>query len=193
MGRQKLLLPFVGKTVIAHIVDQLLASAIDKIYVVVGHEADRVTEQICDRSVSIVTNPNYELGMLSSVRCGLRTLSPDCEAALVALGDQPAITSQLVDKMIHSFTQTDKSILVPLYRGKRGHPVLVSTHYREEIITHYDDIGLRGLLHAHPDDIFELIVQTSSVLQDMDYPEDYLRELALLEENTQNKDDSSKK
>lgn len=190
MGLQKLLLPFAGKTVIAHIVGQLLAGAIDKIYVVVGYEANRIAEQISSHSVSVVTNRNYESGMLSSVRCGFEALPQQCEAVLVALGDQPGITLELVDNMVRSFTKTDKRILVPLYRGKRGHPVLVSTHYREEIMTSYDDVGLRGLLHTHPDDVFELNVSTSAVLQDMDYPEDYLRELALLEENTRNKNDS---
>jgi len=187
MGFQKLLLPFAGKTVIEHIVDQLLASAIDKIYVVVGHQANRLTEQISDSSVSIVTNPNYESGMLSSVRCGLESLPPDCNAALVALGDQPAVTSELVDKMLHSFTKSKKGVLVPLYHGKRGHPVLVSTHYREEIMTSYDDVGLRGLLHTHPDDVFELNVSTSTVLQDMDYPEDYKRAVDTFETNNENK------
>ncbi|MHC4721177.1 MAG: nucleotidyltransferase family protein [Planctomycetota bacterium] len=184
MGLQKLLLPFAGKTVITHIVDQLLAGAIDNIYVVVGHEPDRITEQLSDHPVSIVINPNYDSGMLSSVRCGFKALSPDCDAALIALGDQPGITSKLVDDMVRSFNKTDKGILVPLHNGTRGHPIIVAKHYQTEILTRYDDIGLRGLLHAHPDDIFELSVSTSSVLFDMDYPEDYLRELSKLPDNT---------
>lgn len=184
MGLQKLLLPFAGKTVITHIVDQLLASVIDKVYVVVGHEPDRIAHHLASRPVGVVTNPDYEAGMLFSIRCGFKALSSDCNAVLVALGDQPGITSQLVDKMIHSLEETDKGILVPLYHGKRGHPILVAKHYQAEILTRHDDIGLRGLLHTHPDDIFELNVSTSSVLQDMDYPQDYRRELALLEEST---------
>ena len=73
---------------------------------------------------------------------------------------------------------------VPLYNGKRGHPVIFSAAYRDEILTHYDDIGLRGLLYAHEEDIFELPVTTSGVLSDMDYPQDYQRELTVLEEKT---------
>ena len=184
MGLQKLLLPFAGKTVITHIVDQLLASVIDKVYVVVGHEPERMAEQLSDRPVSIVTNPNYDSGMLSSIRCGFKALPPDCDAALIALGDQPGITSKLVDNMVRSFNKTDKGILVPLHDGTRGHPIIVAKHYQTEILTRYDDIGLRGLLHAHPDDIFELSVSTSSVLFDMDYPEDYLRELSKLPDGT---------
>ena len=190
MGLQKLLLPFAGKTVITYIVDQLLAGDLDKMYVVVGHEPERIAEQLSDRPVNIVTNPNYDSGMLSSVRCGFKALPPDCDAALIALGDQPGITSKLVDDMVRSFNKTDKGILVPVHDGKRGHPILAAKKYKEEILTCHDDIGLRGLMHAHPDDIFELSVSTSSVLFDIDYPEDYLRELSQLPDSTDSANNS---
>lgn len=180
MGVQKLLLPFGGKSVIAHIVDQLKHSIIDEIYVVVGYKGNRIAEQISGRCVSVVTNHNYRDAMLSSVRCGLHAL-PRCEAVLVALGDQPSITSGLVDEMVQTFTTTDKGILVPLYQGKQGHPILFSAHYCDEILTRYDDIGLRGLMREHPEDVFTLSVSSSAVLRDMNYPQDYRRELALLE------------
>jgi molybdenum cofactor cytidylyltransferase len=183
MGAQKLLLPFGGKTVIAHIVDQLLASTVGKVHVVVGHQAEQISRELSGRPVSIVNNPSYKSGMLSSVRCGLQGLPQQCQAVLVALGDQPSITPELIDQMLQYFAMTEKRILVPLYNGKRGHPLLFSELYRDEILTQYDDVGLRGLLHSHSDDIFELAVSTASVLCDMDYPEDYRRELGLNEQN----------
>jgi molybdenum cofactor cytidylyltransferase len=179
MGVQKLLLPFGGKTVVSHIVDQILASTIDEVHIVVGHQAERISNELSGRVVSIVNNPNYESGMLSSVRCGLRSLPEKCRAVMVVLGDQPSITTELINKMLQSFAVTEKSILVPLYEGKRGHPVLFSFEYRDEIMTEYDNVGLRGLLHNHPEEVFELKVSTASVLCDMDYPEDYRRELDL--------------
>lgn len=185
MGAQKVLLPFGGKTVIAHIVDELLRSVIDEVYVVVGHEGERVATALSGRPVSVVANPDYGRGMLSSVRCGLRALPQPCEAILLALGDQPAVTCELVDTMVRSFTATDKGILAPLYQGQRGHPLLFSEHYRDEILTCHDEVGLRGLLRAHPNDVFELSVSTSAVLSDMDFPEDYRRELASFEAQTQ--------
>ena len=183
MGVQKLLLPFGGKTVVAHIVDQLLASTVDEVHVVVGHQAEHISRELSGRAVSIVNNPNYKSGMLSSVRCGLQSLPEKCRAVMVVLGDQPSITTELIDQMLQSFAATEKSILVPLYKGKRGHPILFSSLYRDEILTQYGDVGLRGLLHGHSDDIFELAVSTASVLCDMDYPEDYRRELGLNEQN----------
>ena len=177
MGVQKLLLPFGGKTVIAHIVDQLLVSTVDEVYVVAGHQAENIRAELSGRAVSIVNNPNYKTGMLSSVRCGLQHLSEDCRAVMAVLGDQPSITAGLIGLMLQSFAATEKNILVPLHNTKRGHPILFSSSYRDEILTHYDNVGLRGLLYNHPDDVFELDVPTSSVLRDMDYPEDYRREL----------------
>jgi molybdenum cofactor cytidylyltransferase len=179
MGVQKLLLPFGGKTVISHIVDQILASTIDEVHIVVGHQAERISNELSGRAVSIVNNPNYESGMLSSVRCGLKSLPEQCRAVMVILGDQPSVTTELINKMLQSYAATEKSILVPLYESKRGHPVLFSLKYRDEIITQYDNVGLRGLLHNHPEEVFELTVSTASVICDMDYPEDYRRELGL--------------
>jgi molybdenum cofactor cytidylyltransferase len=181
MGVQKLLLPFGGKTVIAHIVDQIIASNVDEVHVVVGHEGRRVARELSNRHVCIVPNPDHKSGMLSSVRCGLAALSQQCRAVMVALGDQPSVTSGLIDRMIRSFGETEKKILVPFHKGRRGHPILFSTDYCDEILTQYGDVGLRGLLQAHHEDVFELNVPSSSVLSDMDCPEDYQRELALIE------------
>jgi molybdenum cofactor cytidylyltransferase len=185
MGVQKLLLPFSGKTVIAHIVDQLLASTVDEIHVVAGHQAERISAELSGRALSVVKNPDYKSGMLSSVRQGLASLPEKCRAVMVVLGDQPSVTTELVDKMLQAFAATEKSILVPLYEGKRGHPILFCSLYRDEILTHYDDVGLRGLLHSHPGDIYELTVSDASVLCDMDYPEDYRRELGSYEHNNE--------
>jgi len=182
MGVQKLLLPFGSKTVIAHIVDQLTASSVDEVQVVVGCQGKRVSRELSGRPVSIVNNSNYKSGMLSSVRCGLHAITQQCRVVLVVLGDQPSVTTKLIDQMLQTFASTEKQILVPLYNGKRGHPIVFSATYSKEILTHYDNVGLRGLLYAHKEDIFELPVKTSGVLSDMDCPQDYQRELALLKE-----------
>ncbi|HUT23302.1 MAG TPA: nucleotidyltransferase family protein [Sumerlaeia bacterium] len=179
MGTQKLLLPFGDATVVTHVVEQLLRSLANQIYVVVGHQRERIVGELSGLPVSIIENADYKAGMLSSVRCGLRALPEGCEAALIALGDQPALTSTLVSEMVQAFAGTDKGILVPTHQGKRGHPLLFSTQYRDEILTRYDDVGLRGLLHAHPEDILQFHVPTTAVLSDMDYPEDYRRETDL--------------
>jgi molybdenum cofactor cytidylyltransferase len=181
MGSQKVVLPYGGSTVVGHIADELLAGAVDGVLVVVGHEAERVREALGARRVAVVENPDYRAGMLSSVRCGLRALPDGCEAVLLALGDQPAVTSELVDTMIRSHAATGKGIVVPVCGERRGHPVLFSIRYRDEVLSRFDDVGLRGLLRTHPGDVFELNTPNSAILSDMDRPEDYDRALARLE------------
>ena len=181
MGVQKQLLPFAGTTVIGHIVDELLRSRIDEVCVVAGHQADRLCQALEGRRVRIVVNSDYErTDMLASVRCGLAAMPADCRAVLVALGDQPAVTAELVDAMLDCFSTAGRGIVVPVHAGRRGHPLLLAGRYRGEILTNYDQTGLRGLLVARADDVFDLPVSTAAVLADMDYPEDYQRELARL-------------
>jgi len=178
MGCQKLLLPFGGQTVVAHIVDEILHAAVGEVCVVVGQDRDRLAEALAGRKVTIVPNPDPAGDMLSSVRCGVRALPHNCQGILVALGDQPGITSALLDEMIRAFADGQRGLVVPVHAGKRGHPFLCSARYRDELLTRHDDLGLRGLLQAHPDDVLELPVSTPSVLSDIDSPEDYQRELA---------------
>jgi len=178
MGVSKQVLPFGETTVIGHVVDEVLQSGLDDVIVVVGRDGDRVTEALGGRPVRIVVNPDPQADMLSSVRCGLRALPQSCAAVLVALGDQPAVTADLIASMIRRFRAYARGIVVPRHGGRRGHPLLFAARYAPEILTGFDDVGLRGLLHAHPDDVCDLEVADPSVLADMDCPEDYLRELA---------------
>ncbi|HSZ54861.1 MAG TPA: nucleotidyltransferase family protein [Tepidisphaeraceae bacterium] len=177
MGTQKLLLPFAGKTVIAHIVDQLLASKVGHVLVIVGAEAEAVGAALGGRQITLVRNPDPDAEMLSSVRCGFASLPNDCAAALIALGDQPSITPDIVDQLIERFLTGSHGIVVPFHDGHRGHPMIVSARYRDEIMDQHDDSGLRGLLDAHAAEVFKL-PSGDSVLEDMDYPEDYRRALA---------------
>ena len=177
MGTQKLLLPFGEGTVISHIVNQLIKSKVKNTYVVTGHQSDQVVEELSGKPITIIHNPEYISGMLSSVRAGIRNIPQEYDAILITLGDQPSITTKLIDDMIQYFSVTDKKIIVPKYNSKRGHPILFSTIYRNEILTNFDDVGLRGILRAHNDDVYEMNVTDQSVITDMDYPQDYKKEI----------------
>ena len=180
MGTQKLLLPFRGQALIAHVVDELLRSPVDHVFVVVGKQGRPILEAIAGRRVHAVTNTHDDDEMLRSVRCGLIAMPEESAAAIVALGDQPSITADVVAEMIRSFHTTGRRIVVPTCEGKRGHPLLFSMHYRDEILTRHDGRGLCGLLQAHPQDVFELEVATAAILEDIDLPEDYRRTIGRL-------------
>ncbi|TAK92798.1 MAG: nucleotidyltransferase family protein [Verrucomicrobia bacterium] len=175
MGTQKLLLPLGGKPVIARIVDELRQSSHDRIVVVVGRDGEKVRHALAGRDVTFATNPDFNGDMLSSIRCGLRATLPDCEAALIVLGDQPNLTAQLVEKLTRAFADMPGKIIVPANGGHRGHPLLIPTRLAAELLTGYEKTGLRGLLDAHAAEVCRIEVADSALLEDMDTPEDYQR------------------
>jgi molybdenum cofactor cytidylyltransferase len=175
MGRQKLLLPLGGQPVIARVVDEVSRSAVDKVFVVVSPDGEPIRQTLAGRPITFILNPNPETGMLGSVRCGLRALPPEGEAVLVVLGDQPGLTAQVVDLLLGTFRRGGGRIVAPVWQGRRGHPVLVSLQFRDELLNSHDQSGLRGLLHQHSQDISLVEANTPAVLEDMDTPEDYQR------------------
>jgi molybdenum cofactor cytidylyltransferase len=173
MGAQKLLLPLAGQTVIGHVVDRVLQSEVRQVFVVVSDGNNGVTDAVAPKRVSIVVNSDTQGDMLSSVRAGLRALPKACEAALLVLGDQPTLQPQIINQLIDCHRTMPDKINVPAYEGKRGHPLLFARRYITKVLTHYDGIGLRGLLQEYADEVNELAVHDADVLEDMDLPKDY--------------------
>ena len=116
MGTQKVLLPYGGKTIIEHIVGALQNGGADQVIAVTGYQADRVASALQNTAARIAFNEDYRAGMLSSVRCGIRAASTETAAFLIALGDQPAIRSGVVRKLVHEFEAQERNagtILIP--------------------------------------------------------------------------------
>jgi len=127
--------------------------------------------------------------MLSSVRRGLSALPSSARAAVFILADQPDVSSSLIDSVIEAYRREKKGIVLPVYRKKRGHPLLIDLKYRREIEVLSPDIGLRGLLREHRDDIFEVRVPSPAVLRDIDDPDDYGRALGSIRGQERSKPD----
>jgi molybdenum cofactor cytidylyltransferase len=177
MGTGKLLLPWGDETVLGHIVSEVLASDVGHVVVVVRPGSDAVRNALHPYPVEIVENPLAESEMLDSVRVGLGALPASCEAVCAVLGDQPRLRHEVLNELIAAWTRTEAGIVAPVYECRRGHPLLFSMRYCDEVLSAFDDEGLRGLLRAHPDDVLEVDVADAAVLSDMDRPEDYAREL----------------
>ena len=175
MGTQKLLLPIAGQPMIVHVINEVLRSPVKDVLAVTGPEPAAISEVLAKLPVTLVINDATDGDMLSSIRCGLNALPPDCSHVLLVLGDQPGITTALITQLIAAQQLTGKPLAAPVCQGRRGHPVLLDASYRDEILSRYDDTGLRGLLHAHESDIVEVPVDDPRELEDIDLPEDYAR------------------
>ncbi|NTU51710.1 MAG: nucleotidyltransferase family protein [Candidatus Aminicenantes bacterium] len=137
MGTQKLLLPFGGTTVVGAVVRAALASRAGRTLVVLGADRVAVQESVDAwplRKIEFAVNENYSLGMLSSIQTGFKALPTEAEAAVVMLGDQPFLPAKVVDAVIEAYRTSGKGIVIPVFRGRRGHPVLVDLKYRAEVL-----------------------------------------------------------
>jgi molybdenum cofactor cytidylyltransferase len=177
MGRPKLLLPYGDRTIIEAVVANVVSSRADRVVVVLGGCGQEIEDKISGFAVKKVTNRRYKEGMLTSVQRGLSALPSSARAALFVLADQPDVSFSLIDVVIEAYRREEKGIVLPVYRKKRGHPLLIDLKYRREIEALSPDIGLRGLLREHPDDILEVRVSSPAVLKDIDDPDDYGRAL----------------
>ncbi len=177
MGQPKLLLSFGEKTIIETVVEKVVSSKVDNTLVVLGSEREEVEEKIKNFPVKVAFNPDYPSGMLSSVLCGFKTLPEETQAVVVVLGDQPSVSKEVIDKIIDAYQKTGKGIVLPVYEKERGHPVLIDMKYKAEVECLSPDIGLRGTVYSHPEDILEVEVDAPEILQDIDDEADYRREL----------------
>ena len=175
MGRPKQLLTWQGRTLLQHSLESLINSDADEIILVLGHEADLIRKSLPALPIKIVINPDYNQGMASSLRQGLLAMDPGSEAFLVLLADQPGIGPEIINTLILRFRQTDpkRGIVRPVYRGLRGHPVLIGVRYLQEALQLQGDVGARRILLNHPGDILEIEVDRDDILKDIDTPEEY--------------------
>ena len=177
MGKPKLLLPYGDGTIIETVIGQTIRSKADNVLVVLGSNKEKISKQIRNYPVEISENREFRNGMLSSIQCGLKALPVNTYAVLVLLGDQPMIPSSVIDKVIDAYRQSEKGIVIAVYNGKRGHPILFEMKYRGEVEQLISGSSFRDLTQKHSEDILEIEVDAPGILRDIDTMNDYNKEL----------------
>jgi molybdenum cofactor cytidylyltransferase len=170
MGRLKQLMPLGSSTMVEQTIDNLLASSVGEVIVVLGHKAEEVREKIADRPIKIMLNPMYSQGMGTSIAAGLNLVDSQAGAIMLALADQPFVDSPTIDKLIEEFKAHDKGIAIPTYRGQRGHPIIFSIKYKAPLSGLTSDIGGREIIKEHPEDVLEVAVDCEGIITDIDKP-----------------------
>ena len=176
MGQAKQLLPLGSRPMLRHIAQAACQSSLDEVIVVTGAAAGPVSLCIADLPLRIVHNPDWQKGQAGSIQTCLRDLSPDCDAVLFLLADQPLITSQLINELISHWQRCGKTIVRPCHGDKPGNPVLFSlAAWRDALQQLGGDQGARRILKAHPEAIGYLPVANDEIFLDVDTIEDYAR------------------
>ena len=173
MGKiNKLLEPIDGETMVSRVTHQVVASQVEHVLLITGHEAERVEEAVHDERINIVINPEFADGLSTSLHCGLRNLPDDIDAAVICLADMPAVTSSIIDQLIAAFNpEENRLICVPVYQGQRGNPVLLARRFFSELNELSGDKGAREFLQKYVDLVCEVEVDDAGVLHDIDVPE----------------------
>jgi len=176
MRQPKMLLPWGKTTVLGQVIETVQRSGLDEIIAVTGGERARVERLVTSYKIQVAHNAGFRSGgMLSSLQCGLRALKPPTEAALIFLGDQPQIQEKSVRAVMSRFEETRSNLVVPSYEMRRGHPWLAARPLWQEILSMQAAESPRDFLNRHASEIEYVTVDDSSILADLDTPDDYLK------------------
>ena len=177
LGRPKQLLPLGGRPLLAHTLGNALASGLDEVVLVLGHEAAAVRRAL-DASLGptrarIVVNPRYAEGQATSVVAGLDAVAADAVAVLFLLGDQPTVAPETIDALLAAFRTHSAPIVAPTYGGTIGNPVLFSRDLFPDLRGLTGDEGARGVVRHRPGDVHRVETGLPSPPPDVDTDEDY--------------------
>ncbi|HVC63438.1 MAG TPA: molybdopterin-binding/glycosyltransferase family 2 protein [Acetobacteraceae bacterium] len=161
-----------GKTMIARVVDNVLSSNARPVLVVVGHQAEQVEHALGGRPVRYVYAEDYAEGLSASLKAGIAAVPPECAAALVCLGDMPLVTGRMIDRLLAAYDPDEgRLIVLPVFHGKQGNPMLWDRRFFPEILGIGGDSGARFLVGKHMEVVAEVEMADDAVLRDFDTTE----------------------
>jgi molybdenum cofactor cytidylyltransferase len=171
MGSPKALLPFQGRPFLEHLLDVTTRPEIGVRRVVLGAQAEPIAKAINLKADEIVINHEWEKGQLSSIQAALRSLPAGTDGILLCLIDHPLISGALVQELIEQFYKTKKPIVLPVYEGRRGHPVIFSASLYEELLRAPLETGARAVVWAHAGEVEELPTNEEGCVLNLNDPE----------------------
>lgn len=175
-GQHKLLLPVGGQPAIRRTVEAIAGAAPEEIVVVTGFNGREVMKALADLPVTFQSNSRYREGQMTSVAAGVAALKAPCNVVMICLADQVLLDAADYRELIDAFAVMPRgSILIPMFEGQRGNPVLFAASYAPEVISGHLNPGCRKLIAEHPEEVFIHEARHDRFIVDMDTPEDYAR------------------
>jgi molybdenum cofactor cytidylyltransferase len=153
MGSPKALLPYQGRPFLEHLLDVARHPKIGVRRIVLGADAEPIAKEVDLSPDEIVINEEWEEGQLSSIQAALRSLPPQTDGIILLLIDHPLISSTLVGELVEAFYTSRKPIALPVYEGRRGHPVIFSSTLYPELMSAPLETGARSVVWAHAGEV----------------------------------------
>ena len=184
-GSNKLLMPLGGTTILERTVERARASSLDDIIVVTGFDRKRVETAMKYMDIRTVFNPDFEDGMSSSIVSGVRAAAPDHDI-LIWPGDMPLIDPKTVVVVVKRGKHD--AIVIPVFGGRRGHPVLFGSAFRSDLLSLSDDRGARSVLERHRESMVEAAVSDPGIHRDVDTLQDLMDVAQIVDPGGQSSD-----
>lgn len=174
--KNKLLLPIKGKTMLETTLDNILtAGSGQEVLVVTGYQADHIRPVLKSRPVREVFNADYALGMTGSIQAGVRAASAGTAGYMICLSDMPLVEPTIYQTIARAFLEKTKeerrTIVQPVFQGAPGNPVLLSAHYRDQILALDFSEGCKPVVQANREYVVRITVDSDSILRDVDTDE----------------------
>jgi molybdenum cofactor cytidylyltransferase len=164
-GSPKALAKLNDETVIEHIQNMLAGTQVNEIIIVLGAYAGQIKPHLLNhKKVKFVYNKDYNFGQTSSFKAGLANVSNDARGIMLLPVDHPLVSADTVNALIRYFLDKDPLILIPTFKGKKGHPPLFSVKLRDEFLSLKNESGLNAIARAHPSETVELPLEDIGVI-----------------------------
>ena len=189
MGRIKQLLPLCGKSMVWQVANTACRSKIDQVVLVTGAYRDEIAAAVGDLDLSLVHNPKWQDGQAGSLKTGLHSLPDKVEAVMFLLADQPMLTPGLINALIDKYHNCGQSIICPIYKNKRGNPVLFDWKlWKTSLHALQGDRGARQVIADNPGSVAFVPVDSADIFCDVDTDEDYKKMCDLFYKKTRTTD-----
>ena len=149
MGVPKQLLAYRGRTLLGHALEAALGSTCRPVIVVLGANAEQIQPEIEGLAVQIVRNTHWAEGLSSSIRVGIEAVDTDVEAVVLALCDQPLVSSEDIEALVAAFRSTKRPIIVSQYAGTFGVPALFARSFLPELLGLVGDGGAKQVIQRN--------------------------------------------
>jgi len=163
------------KTFLTTIVEVMRSAGINQVYVVLGKDIDRIQEKNSHLDVTYVINKEYQKGQLSSIQAVLEVIPKTLDSLIIHLVDHPLINVSTVQTLIKARMTKKAPVIIPTYRGKRGHPVLFGSGVFKQLMEAPMDVGARAVVWNNQDTLHEIETEDVGIVVNINTPEDYIK------------------
>ncbi|MDM9382042.1 nucleotidyltransferase family protein [Chlorogloeopsis sp. ULAP01] len=174
MGVPKQLLPYQGRSLLNRTIESAIASVCKPVVVVLGANCQHIRSQVNQTGVEVIENPEWKLGMSTSIKSGILSLSKCSEsidAAIIAVCDQPFVSAEIINNLVATYCSTGKPIIASRYAETLGVPALFSHKFFSELAALRETIGAKYLIEKHLSEVFCVPFPLGVI--DIDTPQDY--------------------